>query len=547
MSANANEARSVNRQAELATASIGHAGVIGALQNERNLALVEMLGLADELELEVDRPGRRPRSRPTRPTAALRRGIGDQSTRCATTTPPRSTQSSTTCPTCGPTSTPPAGRRAWPTASGPTRCSRRTRPWSSTLFASHDRFSLVVDDAGAAPGRRPASTTRRTPPTRRPSWSRRSSTSARARGASTSRPRRPRSPSLRRDVGKNNDVVRVEGNRRLRSLRPRTLLANPQVDGLPVLADRPDRPGRLGRPGRAAGHHARSAPTAATRRSATRWSTARRPGRLAARRGRGRRRLYLGGASPSWWPPPSSSPGAVSRSITRPAAAPQRQGPRRWPPTACPPRCRTSSTRRRARTWSVPEADPIVVSARDEVADVASAFNDVQHSAARPRGRAGRAAPQRGRVLRQPGAPQPEPAQPAARRGRRARAGRDRPPPARPAPQARPPGHPHPPQRRVAARAVAGRCRPPASRRRWQSPTSCGPRSARSRTTSGSSCARSTRRCCAARASTDLAHLLAELIENGLRHSPPRELVEVSGRAGRGRLRDRRSSTTASA
>ena len=33
-------------------------------------------------------------------------------------------------------------------------------------------------------------------------------------------------------------------------------------------------------------------------------------------------------------------------------------------------------------------------------------------------------------------------------------------------------------------------------------------------------------------ASADLAHLLAELIENGLRHSPPRELVEVSGVAG---------------
>jgi signal transduction histidine kinase len=32
--------------------------------------------------------------------------------------------------------------------------------------------------------------------------------------------------------------------------------------------------------------------------------------------------------------------------------------------------------------------------------------------------------------------------------------------------------------------------------------------------------------------SADLAHLLAELIENGLRHSPPRELVEVSGRVG---------------
>jgi HAMP domain-containing protein len=34
------------------------------------------------------------------------------------------------------------------------------------------------------------------------------------------------------------------------------------------------------------------------------------------------------------------------------------------------------------------------------------------------------------------------------------------------------------------------------------------------------------------RASADLAHLLAELIENGLRHSPPRELVEVNGQKG---------------
>ena len=39
-------------------------------------------------------------------------------------------------------------------------------------------------------------------------------------------------------------------------------------------------------------------------------------------------------------------------------------------------------------------------------------------------------------------------------------------------------------------------------------------------------------------ASADLAHLLAELIENGLRHSPPRELVEVSGVVGPDGLHD---------
>ncbi|HEX6568386.1 MAG TPA: nitrate- and nitrite sensing domain-containing protein, partial [Acidimicrobiales bacterium] len=47
------QANSVTRQADVATASIGHAGLMGALQNERNLAVAEMYGLADALELDV--------------------------------------------------------------------------------------------------------------------------------------------------------------------------------------------------------------------------------------------------------------------------------------------------------------------------------------------------------------------------------------------------------------------------------------------------------------------------------------------------------------
>jgi HAMP domain-containing protein len=54
VSTNAAQATRVADQAELATASIGHAGLISALQNERNQALIQMLGLSGRIALEVD-------------------------------------------------------------------------------------------------------------------------------------------------------------------------------------------------------------------------------------------------------------------------------------------------------------------------------------------------------------------------------------------------------------------------------------------------------------------------------------------------------------
>ena len=54
VSTNAAQASRVADQAELATASIGHAGLISALQNERNQALIQMLGLSGRIVLEVD-------------------------------------------------------------------------------------------------------------------------------------------------------------------------------------------------------------------------------------------------------------------------------------------------------------------------------------------------------------------------------------------------------------------------------------------------------------------------------------------------------------
>src|SRR4029453_412870 len=57
VSANGAQAAEVARQAELATASIGHAGLLSALQNERNQAMIQMLGLSGRLTLEVDDGG----------------------------------------------------------------------------------------------------------------------------------------------------------------------------------------------------------------------------------------------------------------------------------------------------------------------------------------------------------------------------------------------------------------------------------------------------------------------------------------------------------
>ena len=52
VSTSTSDARTVTRQAELATASLGHAGLINVLQSERNTALVRMLGLSSQIDLE---------------------------------------------------------------------------------------------------------------------------------------------------------------------------------------------------------------------------------------------------------------------------------------------------------------------------------------------------------------------------------------------------------------------------------------------------------------------------------------------------------------
>ena len=48
------QVRTASRQAELVAASIGHTDLVSAVQNERNAALAETLGIADDIDLEVD-------------------------------------------------------------------------------------------------------------------------------------------------------------------------------------------------------------------------------------------------------------------------------------------------------------------------------------------------------------------------------------------------------------------------------------------------------------------------------------------------------------
>ena len=107
----------------------------------------------------------------------------------------------------------------------------------------------------------------------------------------------------------------------------------------------------------------------------------------------------------------------------------------------------------------------------------------------RPGRGAGRAPPQHLRLVRQPRPTEPEPPQPPARLHHRPRAQRDRPRHPRGPVPPRPPRHPHAPQRRVAAGAGRASIRPASGPLPSRCPTSSVPRSARSRTTSGWSCA----------------------------------------------------------
>ena len=168
-----------------------------------------------------------------------------------------------------------------------------------------------------------------------------------------------------------------------------------------------------------------------------------------------------------------------------------------------------------------PEVEPVRVRGGAEVAGAVDALERGPGERDRPRGRAGRAAPQHRRLVREPRPAQPEPAVPPARLDHAARAGGVRPRRARAAVPPRPPRHPHAPQRRVAAGARGRGTARVSGRHRCRSATSCGARSAKSRSTRGSGCSRSTTRRWSARPSPTSATSSPSWSRTRLTFSPP--------------------------
>ena len=150
VSTSTSQARTVTRQAELATASIGHAGLINVLQNERNTALVQMLGLETQIELEesdIDAS----RQRTDEAHDALHRQVSGQDDRLredwanalSTLDDLPGLREGVDAAAANPG---PANREA------AHEVFAAYTDMVATIFASHDRFALVVDDADLRQG-----------------------------------------------------------------------------------------------------------------------------------------------------------------------------------------------------------------------------------------------------------------------------------------------------------------------------------------------------------------------------------------------------------
>jgi signal transduction histidine kinase len=144
------QARTVTRQAELATASIGHAGLINVLQDERNTALVQMLGLGTQIELE-EPDIEASRQRTDEAHEALHRQVsgendrlrGDWANALSTLDDLPGVRAEVDAAAASPG---PANRDA------AHEVFAEYTDMVATIFASHDRFALVVDDAGLRQG-----------------------------------------------------------------------------------------------------------------------------------------------------------------------------------------------------------------------------------------------------------------------------------------------------------------------------------------------------------------------------------------------------------
>ena len=525
VSATNSVSESISRQTGLASASVGHAGLIGALQDERNQSLLEMLGLGDALLLEVsDTPTARTRTDAA--STALHHSISGQRDRLredyATALESLVALPDLRAQADAAIAGPGLGQReaAHAVFTGYTEI-------ISTLFASHDRFSLEVVDPEIRQGDDLVHYGSH-------------ATDAVAQlverlvyvGTGPGGVDQPieaaEIAALRRDVDRNNTAVQVRGTGDYAGAAE-ALAANPRVSGLPGLANQVIAESRTVDP---------AALLAVTPLGPDGGYPKFRDDVVAVLDERAdelradadaRRRLYLGGvlalvvaAVVIVW--------LVSRSITRPlrdlSVKAHSMATYRLPVAVqdildAPP----------GEDLVVPEPDPIRVRARDEVADVARAFNDVQDSAI---GLAVEQAALRRNV-----------AESYVNLGRRnqnllsrlldvvGELERDEHDPKHLAKLYKLDHLATRIRRNAESLLVLSNASTAAT---WQPPVQVSD-VVRAALGEVENYERVLVRTLAPAmvlggASADLAHLLAELIENGLRHSPPRELVEVSGVVG---------------
>lgn len=522
VSSSVSESRTVTRQAELATAAVGRAGLIGALQNERNLALVHLLGLSDRVDLEVT-------------DADIARELTDgANTRLRHQSAGQPSLRSDYADALDSLSGLPTLRGRVDAALATGGAERRDVAHEvfvaytalvSNVFAAHDRFTLELDDAGLRRGQDLVNY-----------GSHASDAAAQlvelllyvggGPGGIDEPVEAAQLAELHRDLDRANAAIAAHGSGPYEA-PAQDLLADPRVTGLPELAGGAVLAGGPVDPAAVVGVTplGPGGGYAAFRDEVV--------GQLDAQaadlrdRADARRDRYLAGAlvvvaaalAIAW---------LVSRSITRSLRDLSLQA-RAMSTYRLPAAVEDILGAPPGEDVTVPDAQPIVVGTRDEVADVARAFNDVQESAV---GLAVEQAALRrnvaesyvnlgrrnqnllGRLLDVVGDLEQGETDPErlgklyrldhlATRIRRNAESLLVLSQAESSTTARPPvdlAH--------IVRAALGEI---------ENYERVLVRALDAVTVSGG-------------ASADLAHLLAELIENGLRHSPPRELVEVSGR-----------------
>ena len=375
VSTSSSQARTVTRQAELATASIGHAGLINVLQNERNTALVQMLGLGTQIGLEepaIDAS----RQHTDGAHAALHRQISGQDDRLredwanalSTLDDLPGVRATVDAALANPG---PANREA------AHEVFADYTDMVATIFASHDRFALVVDDADLRQGDDLVH------------YSSHATDSVAQLvnqllyvGWGTDGIDEPveavEVSKLARDVEKNNAVVKTKGTGDYASAADR-LLADPQVEGLvPFASDAiasgaPVDPAALlvttplGADGPYLAFRDQVADVLEQRADDLQSQA------------EARRRWYVGAALAAvvvavlvaW---------RVSRSITRPLRALSRDA-QSMAEEQLPSAVAGILDAPWGQELVPPEPDPITVTTSDEVSDVAHALDDVQHSA----------------------------------------------------------------------------------------------------------------------------------------------------------------------